>query len=846
MNRRQIIKLMAVAAVAVTTLGSSAKAQVFNPCPSILINERVDHVPYQFYAEQGWDTVFNYTNHCEITLTAEPYIPVQYFNGTYLVEEIPYHPADSTFTPGSRFQFSSGDDDKFYGDSTILPRASGNTPAFVFYFFGKKKTSFVAGSNGIITFNRNAAGQSCPYSLGTSDILPWPEGSSYHNNAYLHDAILGVYEDTHPIPGTTTVNNNAPRGVYQGVIDEYPCRKIIFSVNDITQYSCSNNDTNRCTYQMVCYEGSNIIELHIKHRARSKTGWNNDRGIIGIINEDGEPQEQGPVGSPNMHVNAGSPASFSPIQQGSRFFTTENGYSRITQQLDSVAFRYTPQGSTSTSVHWYRIFDDGRDSILLTTNVTNPNGYFEDMGVADPARPTLTKAHVKSTEPATYVCHLYFEDAENHPYDLYDTIHIGIDTAKDLYLKSVTPQLDTVRIQDYCNGSPAALKLTWGQNLIPRENGISWRVERIMGGKKQVLPASMYSIDETTNIIEVLPDPRFDTLPRNHIDSIRVMATIDFISGASNFDTFLVRVFPNFDTINKDGVCRGETYHWRPSDTHNHTYDKTYNDNTDPASTFVKLKSVPGCDSTVRLKLTVYDVSYTTEPVESCREIIWRNGREYTESNTATMETDTVVLKNRFDCDSVVQLAFTIYPLRATIDCDVERFTYDNLDAQLTDVSVGLEESRIWLMPALDINGDSTTIESTDPSVFFNMPAKLDGATIKLIATSPYGCQDSTTIYIPLDKETMWIPSAFMPDDPSDNNNIFSSRSINTEQQEMWIYDRSGRLVAHCSGVDCGWDGRDLKGNPCPQGAYVYVIKYTTVFEPKQTLSKHGTVTLIR
>lgn len=837
MNRRQIIRLMAVAAVAVTALGGTAKAQVFNPCPEIDIIEKVGHIPYPFYAEQGWDTVFNYDNHCEITLTAEPYIPVQYFNGTYLVEEVPYNPPDTTFALGTRMPI--GTDDVFAPEHTAIP--------YPFYFFGIRKTQFRLGANGLVTFINPGtpsgddtlvfgSGNYCPYSFRTNNNkLPWdnttghkvPGGTSY--NKRMYDAIYGVYEDTDPAYFVGSATNRID-GIFYGIQDEYPCRKIICSWKEAPDFS---SHANKGTYQIVCYEGSNIIEVHVKERGCCPS---TSDALIGIQNADGQPQQKGSPGEPNMFVVNGSPAAFWPDNR--------NGF---TDTIKTRAYRFTPQGTTYKNVKWYRAFDDGRDSLVLTHNVTDPNGYWVDMDATNTQHPTLTTAHVKSNEPATYVCHLYFEDAEGNPYNLYDTIHIGIDTAKDLYLKSVTPQHDTVRIQDYCNGSPAALKLTWGQNLIPRENGISWRVERILGGKKQVLTKDEnYRIDETTNIIEVLPDPRFDTLPLNHIDSIRVMATIDFISGASNFDTFLVRVFPNFDTIHKAGICRNETYHWKPSDTHNHNYDLPYSDNTDPASTFVKLTSVPGCDSTVRLKLTVYDVSYTTEPVESCREIIWRNGREYTESNTATMETDTVVLKNRFGCDSVIQLAFTIYPLRATIDCDVERFTYDNLDALLTDVSVGLEESRIWLMPALDINGDSTTIESTDPSVFFNMPAKLNGATIKLIATSPYGCQDSTTIYIPLDKETMWIPSAFMPDAPSDNNNIFSSRSINTEQQEMWIYDRSGRLVAHCSGVDCGWDGRDLKGNPCPQGAYVYVIKYTTVFEPKQTLSKHGTVTLIR
>lgn len=829
MNKHQTIRLVALTTIAVTALGGAkAKAQgVFNPCPDVIINERVDHVPYPQYAEQGWDTVINRMNHGTIMLTAEPYIPVQYFNGTYTVEQIPYNPPDTTFSQGIRMPI--GIDDVFADSHTNIP--------YPFYFFGIRKTSFRIGANGLVTFCNPTdfgTGNSCPYSFHSTNKLPW-DGSTNHidpfNQPRMRDAIYGVMEDTHPGHFVGSDNNRVD-GIFYGIQDEYPCRKILCSWKEAPNYGDYNDHG---TYQIVCYEGSNIIEVHVKQRRCCPT---TSDALIGIQNATGQPQQRGAPGSPNMYVVNGTPGAFFPTQ-----------YNVFTDNLDTISFRFTPQGTTSKSLTWYRVFDDGRDSVVLTQNVNDTNGYFEPMhdnpNVTgyDPVHPTLTKAWVSPTIPSTYVMHLFFEDAEGNPYHLYDTIRIGIDTANALYLRSITPQDDTVREQNICNGRPAALKLTWGDGLTPRD--IQWNVDRVLNGKRIQLPESMYEIDPLTNIIQVHADPRFDTLPKNHIDSIRVMASVDFISGSSNFDTFMVRVFPNFDTINIDGICNGETYHWRPSDTHGHTYELNYTVNTNPDIHYVTLQSMPGCDSIVRLKLTVFDISLTTDTVESCREYTWRNGRTYTENNWATMENDTVVLKNKYDCDSVVRLFFTIYPLRSVINCDVEKFTYDNLDAQFVDASVGLEASRMWYMPALDFNGDSTTIHSADPMVYFNLPAKLNGATIKLISTSPYGCQDSTSIYLPMEKETMWIPTAFTPDDPA-GNNIFSSRSVNTEQQEMWIYDRSGRLVAHCAGVDCGWDGRDLKGNPCPQGAYVYVIKYTTVFQPRQTLSKHGSITLIR
>ena len=115
-----------------------------------------------------------------------------------------------------------------------------------------------------------------------------------------------------------------------------------------------------------------------------------------------------------------------------------------------------------------------------------------------------------------------------------------------------------------------------------------------------------------------------------------------------------------------------------------------------------------------------------------------------------------------------------------------------------------------------------------------------------LIAYSQYGeCEDTAHIVLPLAKESFWVPNAFTPDNP-DGNNLFGSTSQQTLSQEMFIYNRRGELIFHCEEVDCKWDGRDLKGNPVPQDAYVYLIKYNNTYEPERTFIKRGTVTLIR
>lgn len=870
MKRRLITKAFTAIAVTLTSaFGWAASAQeqtnLHFPCPNVAINERTDHATR--YSAQGWDTVVNCHNNGNIVITAEPYIPTQYFTGRYKVEMIPFNPPDPTFYmnyPGYDSQYKKKMD--ISNDDYFAPSAV--NIEFPFYFFGIRKTKFRLGDNGLVTFSdswptnhanhydatdNNKCDWSCPVSL------PWPNNTSgapfdYGTNC-MRDAIYGVYQDTEL--DDDDIPAGSLDGIYYGVItspDDDHCRVIIATWNRVPLYNSQLAEDKRQTYQIACYEGSNIIEVHIKHRSCT-AGTCSGQGLVGIQNATGANQVRGAVGDPNMYVVNGSPAFFTPTGwNGLQCGTTITDHMTVTgpdgrdttvnvtvnaNSMDSIAYRFTPLGESQRTLQWYRIFDDGRDSIPLTMNVGDPNYYYTplhdkpNLPDYDSVHPTRTQVFIKHLdEPARFVCCLRFANAEGIWYIKYDTISIGIDTVKDLALKSITPQPDTSRRIDICNGQTAALQLHYSGGV----DTIQWRVERILGGRRITLPESMYELQDNDRIISIKPDPRYDTLPRNHIDSIRVLGVVYFANQCSNFDTFLVRVYPIFDTINEDGICNGQTYTWAAN-------GQQYTAST--TLPVANLHSAPGCDSTVHLHLTVYDVSYNIDHQETCRDFTWRNGRTYTESNWATASADTVRMTNRYGCDSIVQLELVVNPLRARIQSNVDEFTYDNMEALLSDISIG-SNGRVWFLPiGKDTNGDTIMRESREVSVYYTIPDSISEANIWLIAESPYGCLDTAHIYLPMHKETMYVPNAFMPDNP-EGNNIFRSQSLNTVMQEMWVYDRQGRVVAHCTGVDCGWDGRDLNGKPCQQGSYVYIINYTTTNNPRQTQSAHGTVTLIR
>ncbi|MBR6292084.1 MAG: hypothetical protein IKR33_04700 [Bacteroidales bacterium] len=415
-----------------------------SPCPEVLIEQKYDHIGSPQYHAQGWDTVVTFNNP-SIELSAEPYIPVQYFNGTYTVESIPYNPPDTSFWlkgEGSMMPITS--DDNFAASPTNIP--------FPFYFFGIQKTQFRVGDNGLVTFTNTPmtdmhySGPFCPYNV--NNPIPWtqsagtnPGGLTYFDRT--HDAVYGVYEDTYFGSSGSYLTGN--QGVYYGIVDNYPCRKIICTWDQIPIYV---DATKRQSYQIVCYEGTNIIEVHVKMRyAKPATS----QGLIGIQNATGLPQVTGTIGEPNMYVVNDSPASFAA--PGWNLQTATTG------AVSNVAFRFTPMGMTQKSYSWYRIFDDGRDSVMLGTDQNDTNGYYIPMNSSDPDHPTLTKAVVHPNCVSRYVMRLNFKNANNDWYYLYDTITVGVD--KTLYqvdaLSSDSTMGKAVGSGSYPNGDTATL-----------------------------------------------------------------------------------------------------------------------------------------------------------------------------------------------------------------------------------------------------------------------------------------------------------------------------------------------------------------------------------------------------
>lgn len=195
-----------------------------------------------------------------------------------------------------------------------------------------------------------------------------------------------------------------------------------------------------------------------------------------------------------------------------------------------------------------------------------------------------------------------------------------------------------------------------------------------------------------------------------------------------------------------------------------------------------------------------------------------------------------------FPCPSIASV--TLRPVafpEPNLSVRPEMLTYDNLDLTAYDAShsEGTRRWQILLKPATDT---LSLIESG--AILTYRPPHTDFDTLAVILTIENGnCHATVQRDVPFGRFLFWAPNAFTPG--VDHNNRFVIVTDGVMEAEIFIYDRQGRLVHTSTDLATGWDGtRD--GAPCPQGTYVWHLRYRAINYPETWQTTAGTVTLIR
>ena len=110
--------------------------------------------------------------------------------------------------------------------------------------------------------------------------------------------------------------------------------------------------------------------------------------------------------------------------------------------------------------------------------------------------------------------------------------------------------------------------------------------------------------------------------------------------------------------------------------------------------------------------------------------------------------------------------------------------------------------------------------------------------------TNVFGCMDSDSVTVTVNEPTLFIPTAFTPNN-SGRNDIFRVRGPQMDNFEMHIFNRWGERIFITNDFYSGWDGvSQITGDKAPQGAYPYLIR--GVNESGEEVEFKGLVNLLR
>ena len=187
----------------------------------------------------------------------------------YLATTIPYNPYPYSTPFGNELTTLYFDDE--FSEIIRLP--------FDFCFYDSVFSKVVVGSNGIITFDTTNAAP-CDNAWTVNPTIPYGAGAQCQANStyYPRASIMGNYSDLDPRTSASPFD----RKIEWRVEGTAPCRRFVASYYHLGVFGNNGcGQTTPTTFQIVIYESTSIIEVHIENKTcqSSTTGG---RAILGI------------------------------------------------------------------------------------------------------------------------------------------------------------------------------------------------------------------------------------------------------------------------------------------------------------------------------------------------------------------------------------------------------------------------------------------------------------------------------------------------------------------------------------------------------------------------------------
>ncbi|TPD73552.1 hypothetical protein FJA49_00535, partial [Flavobacterium microcysteis] len=277
-------------------------------------------------------------------------------------------------------------DDKWSG---IIPLRGKQTVPFNFCFFGQKYSDCLIGDNGVVTFSILGHPDSPTGLYRPSVQVPAESGSGWAFNATIpsgpgygppyKNAIM-MLQDLNIANGPTSTST-----INYFTVGTYPCRAFVANWQDVPHFSCNPTVQGYQSYQIVLFESTNIIEIHVRKRT-SCGGWNGGNGLLGIQNADGS-------------------TAYSPTSPNRNTGTWQ------VPETQSEAWRFSPSGPmVPVTYEWYEASNPGTiigtgQTVTVSPAVSTTYCVKATFGSCSPAIPPITATDctiVKVGEPVGY------------------------------------------------------------------------------------------------------------------------------------------------------------------------------------------------------------------------------------------------------------------------------------------------------------------------------------------------------------------------------------------------------------------------------------------------------------
>jgi gliding motility-associated-like protein len=198
--------------------------------------------------------------------------------------------------------------------------------------------------------------------------------------------------------------------------------------------------------------------------------------------------------------------------------------------------------------------------------------------------------------------------------------------------------------------------------------------------------------------------------------------------------------------------------------------------------------------------------------------------------------TDANGCQNTFTNNSFV----TVYPVPAAeFAFDPQPASEANPLITFTDLSTGATITD-WLWTFGNAGDSSSTLQN--PVFDYGVAGSYNAS---LVVTSNNGCSDTVSHLVVIDPEfILYVPNAFSPNDDGVNETFFPKGiGVDTDEYQMWIYDRWGNMIFTTDEWSKGWNGIvQGKDEVVMQDVYVWKIKLKTWKGEKKSYVGHVTV----